>query len=665
MSTTTPSARSSSTSQLALPALVALLTLMTLELIRSTGPLLDAVYNRSGVAAAAATAVLTYGASGLIAVSLRFAGAAMPSAARGPCEAAPVLVLGAAALGGVRLLVQGLHGDARLVVGLGATACSVAVLTLAVTVLAGRARGGPSAAGAMSIGAAAGVGVQLALGTWDAYWRHSMLGWAVSGTAVALLISVAVLVGRDPGAAMTERPGRSWALGPLLALAAMLLANPAFAASQAGIPLAVAGFAHALVLLVAGWMLLGSRRSHPPVGWTRWIWPTSLVLCLAGVFVLAGDGLPRSLAVLLALAAAQVAALHVLAAALQPGSSAAASPAPSYAAAATACLVGLAAIVPPLVYQLDYDVPLGFPNWLVLVAAAGALAAAGLRRSMAVSGEPAPRRAVAMLLALSGLPVLVGTAIAGSAWAATAEAVRERSRSPERSGVVMAWNVHFAVNAEGGVDPEALADSIAAQHADVVLLQEVTRGWTLAGGLDLATWLSNRLGMHIAFAPAADRQFGNAVLSPAELRDVDVHALPYGDGPQKRSAVSALANVGDSAVRVTSVHLQHSVSNAPTRLHQVESLLSHLTGTGIRGAPGVIGGDFNAEPGSAEMQTMTSGHYLSAVDIAGDPAELTSPNPDPVRRIDWILGRGVTFVHADVLDDPTSDHRPVIAEVDP
>jgi endonuclease/exonuclease/phosphatase family metal-dependent hydrolase len=270
------------------------------------------------------------------------------------------------------------------------------------------------------------------------------------------------------------------------------------------------------------------------------------------------------------------------------------------------------------------------------------------------------------LLAVSALPVLVGTAIAGFAWAATAEAVAERQRSPEHSGVVMSWNVHFAVNAEGGVDPEALADSIAAQNADVVLLQEVSRGWTLAGGLDLATWLSNRLRMHIAFAPAADRQFGNAILAPVELRDVTVHALPYGDGPQKRSAVSALAYVGDSEIRVTSVHLQHHVSNAATRLHQVESLLSHLSGTGVRRAPGIIGGDFNAAPGSAEMKTMTTkGHYLSAVDIAGDPRELTSPNPDPLRRIDWILGREVTFVDADVLDDPMSDHRPLTAQVRP
>ena len=639
---------------------------MTLELIRSTGPLLDAVYNRFGVAAAAVAAVVTYGASGLVAVFLRFA-ATITARASGFSGPGAVLVLGAVVLGSMRLLVQALAGDARLVVGLAAAACSVAVLTLAVAVLAGRAGGAHGAAAAVSIGAAAGVGVQLGLGTWDAYWRHTVLGWTVTGIVVALLMSVAGLVGRDTGVDSMQRPRRLWTLGPFFALAAMLLANPAFAASQAGTPLAVAGPAHAVGPLLAGWIVLRTGQSSS--GPTRWIWSATLVLCSAAAFLLAGEGFLRGLAVLLALAAAQVAAVHVLATALQPHPSSidAAATAPSYGAAATAGLVGLATIVPPLVYQLDYDVPLGFPNWLVLAAAAAVLGAAGLRRSTAGVrwGDRLPARAVATLITLSAVPVLVGTAIAGLAWAATAEAVRERQRSPEGSGVVMSWNVHFAVNAEGGVDPEALADSIAAQNADVVLLQEVSRGWTLAGGLDLATWLSNRLNMRIAFAPAADRQFGNALLSPGELRDVDVHRLPYGDGPQNRSAVSAVAYVGDSEIRVTSVHLQHSASNAATRLHQVESLLSRLTGTDGRRAPGIIGGDFNAEPASAVMKTMTKARYLSAVDIAGDPAELTSPNPNPVRRIDWILGRGVTFVGADVLDDPMSDHRPLVAQVDP
>src|SRR5690606_32500226 len=36
--------------------------------------------------------------------------------------------------------------------------------------------------------------------------------------------------------------------------------------------------------------------------------------------------------------------------------------------------VGLGAIVPLLVYQIDYDIPLGFPNALVIVAASALLA---------------------------------------------------------------------------------------------------------------------------------------------------------------------------------------------------------------------------------------------------------------------------------------------------
>ena len=137
------------------------------------------------------------------------------------------------------------------------------------------------------------------------------------------------------------------------------------------------------------------------------------------------------------------------------------------------------------------------------------------------------------------------------------------------------WNLHYGVSPLTGVDLEAIASTIEAQHPDVVTLQEVERGWILGGGADMATWLSRRLGMTIHFAPAADRQFGNAVLSRSGLTDVAIHQLPYGDGPQKRSALATtLTTASGQTIRVTSVHLQHRASNTPTRLEQLKALAS-------------------------------------------------------------------------------------------
>jgi endonuclease/exonuclease/phosphatase (EEP) superfamily protein YafD len=55
--------------------------------------------------------------------------------------------------------------------------------------------------------------------------------------------------------------------------------------------------------------------------------------------------------------------------------------------------------------------------------------------------------------------------------------------------------------------------------------------------------------------------------------------------------------------------------------------------------------------------------WTSALDTAGDPAALTHPSDDPEVRIDWLLGRGVTFADAHVGTDDSSDHLPVVTLV--
>ncbi|HUX69563.1 MAG TPA: endonuclease/exonuclease/phosphatase family protein, partial [Cellulomonadaceae bacterium] len=226
------------------------------------------------------------------------------------------------------------------------------------------------------------------------------------------------------------------------------------------------------------------------------------------------------------------------------------------------------------------------------------------------------------------------------------------------------WNLHYGVSPDTSVDLDLIARTIEAQHPDVVTLQEVSRGWVMGGGADMGTWLSHRLGMQMVFVPAADRQFGNVILSRSTLSDVATTALPYGDGPQRRSAISATVTLqGGTPLRVTSVHLQHRAGNTATRLTEITALLAAQPSATAR----VIGGDLNAEPGSVEIETLTGAGWSSALDVAGGPAASvarTSPSDAPTTRIDWILGQQVTFAHAAVLTEPrTSDHLPVVTTV--
>jgi endonuclease/exonuclease/phosphatase family metal-dependent hydrolase len=655
--------------------LVAVLTLATLELVRSSGPLLDMAFSQ-GVASAAGAALATYLLPGLLTPVLLLAGRRL-----GPLG--PV-VLGTAALAVGRLLVQGLSAGARFGVGLATVALGIAVLTLAVTALAGRV-GGRGAVAALAVGFAGSVGLQLGLGTWDAYWRHDAVGWSVAVVIVAGLVAAAAAAHRETPSALPANAGRAWALGLMFGLSAMILANPAFAASQSSAPLAVAG-----PVLGASWLLAAadhSRRPTPSVvpvrreRLTRVVEAILFPLMVAGLLPVTS---PVALVILLAL---PIAASDVLARALEPTR---ATPDGLWRTAGTAALVGLGTILPLLVYQLDYDVPLGVPNWLVLVVAAAVLVAAGARartpgdrsdigatapgsRDLDPSVEEAPvdapvpadsaaasgRHPMRWTVAAAGILLLGGTGLAGARAVSTA---RGSELTPEMDladqVTLVSWNLHYGVDPAGDVDLEQIAQTIEAQEPGIVALQEVSRGWVMGGGADMATWLADRLGMRMSFAPAADGQFGNVVLTALPHDEVSVLELPYGAGPQRRSALSVDALIGGGPLRVTSVHVQHREENTETRLDQIRTLLE---AEGAASA-GIVAGDFNAEPGWPEIELMTGeAGYVSAVDVSGDASALTSPSIDPQHRIDWVFGRGVTFLGAEVLDDAlSSDHLPLV-----
>ncbi|GIG36362.1 hypothetical protein Cpa01nite_17430 [Cellulomonas pakistanensis] len=622
-------------------ALVALVTVLAVDAVRAAGPVLDRAFAVSTVAVAGAALLTFLGAGLLAALLLVGTGRRADGTASGRTALAAVVALGAA-----RLVTQAVHDEARFVAGLVTASLAVTALVLATTLVAGRAGGGRQAALGITLGTGLAAALQLALGTWDPLWRGGVLGTVVAVALVLLAVGVAAVA---RGETASGRPRRTWVLGPALALVVMVLGNPAFAASQSELPLLAAGTATVLASALTAWLLLVPRIMARPV---RWASVGLLPVATAVAFLTTG------VVALVAVLVAEVALGVVLTVALKTRRPA--PPGIGRTALATAA-VGLGLVVVLLVYLLDYDVPLGVDNAWVVVLASAVLAAGGLRfRSPAADAtgrEPAPplrANALRFLVLPSVALLLVGWASA--ALAAPAPAV---DRDP-KAFVVLDWNLHYGVAAHTAVDLEQIARTIEAQGPDVVALQEVSRGWVLGGGADMLTWLGHRLGMQVAFAPAADQQFGNALLSRTELTDVEVVPLPYGAGPQERSALTALvAGPGGEAVRVTSVHLQHRDDNAATRLDQLAALEAALPADG----PSVLAGDLNAGPGSAELDALGAAGWASAMDTAGAQDVLTHPSNDPEVRIDWVLGRGgITFADARVLADDSSDHLALVTE---
>lgn len=646
-------------------SLVAVLTVLAVELLRAAGPLLDRTL--PDPARIAVTAFGTFAASGLVA-----AGLLVVSARRSPgVPDGRTVLTGTALLAAVRLVLQGLDGDARFVVGLAAVAVAVAVLTLTVAFTAGRPAGGRHAALGLVLGCGLSSGLQLALGTWDAVWRDGSLGWVVTAALTALAVLLARAARSDEP---TGRPRRLWSLGPFLALVTMVLANPAFVASQAHVTLGGAGLVLVGSSTLTVWVLLNPHRLVGPVR----VAAAALLTVGTGVaFAVTGP------VVLVAVALAVVASGVVVASATSTRRSA--PPGLAGTGFVTAG-VGVGLVATLLLYLVDQEVPLPVDNAAVPLAAALAVGIAGLRRRTpappgaerpptppaVAQAVPAGAGAGATAAASDGatredsppfranavrLLAIPGLVLAVVGWWPAAEAAPgpERARGDELT--VLTWNLHYGVTPGQGVELEDVARTIEAQDPDVVLLQEVARGWVLGGGVDTATWLSHRLGLDLAFTAGADEQFGNAVLSRSALADERATPLPRGEGAQERAALSATVVLADGTpVRVTSVHLHYRSVDDATRLAQLDALAADLP----RDGAAVLGGDLNAHPGSDELASLAAQGWVTDE----GPWAGTWPARDPSDRIDWVLVRGAELTATDVLTAPrTSDHLPVVARV--
>jgi endonuclease/exonuclease/phosphatase family metal-dependent hydrolase len=327
-------------------------------------------------------------------------------------------------------------------------------------------------------------------------------------------------------------------------------------------------------------------------------------------------------------------------------------------------VAGLGFVLVVLLYQVHYEKPLPFPNQAVPIAAAVVLGLLALGRREWISPPPPSDERAARRGALSRLAVVPGVLLlAPVLLLVTAPVPATPPHFQPRHGDefrLMAWNVHYLRNGDGVIDPEAVARAIERQHPDVVLLQEVSRGWPIGGTLDGVEWLAHRLEMPYVYAPAADRQFGNVIFSRLRLVDGAVGELPQGDGTMRRSyAVATVELPSGRRVQLYDVHLAHRDRDTPTRLVQIEELLRGWNSS----APAVIAGDFNAGPGSAEIAKVTDAGLTSAQDATGYGGD-TSPTDRPRCRIDWIFGTSdVAFSRFEILDVRTSDHFPLVTTV--
>jgi endonuclease/exonuclease/phosphatase family metal-dependent hydrolase len=253
-------------------------------------------------------------------------------------------------------------------------------------------------------------------------------------------------------------------------------------------------------------------------------------------------------------------------------------------------------------------------------------------------------------LPLGLVPIVVGVPLVALLLTPQSPATEE----PRNNFRVMTYNVHQGFNAGNVPSLDMLVDVISRESPDVLLLQEVVRGWMIDEQHDSLGVLAERLGMPYVFGPNIGDLYGNAILSRFPMTDVKrIHfAVQPSVRHQPRGAVGV--RIGD--VLIVSTHLDEVADSSSIRQEQVRAILREWDGEQVA----IIAGDMNAEPGDLEMGFFSEAGYGDLAEAAGP----TTTMSDPPKRIDYIWGIGVVGSNPHtVMALGASDHRAVVVNV--
>jgi endonuclease/exonuclease/phosphatase family metal-dependent hydrolase len=272
---------------------------------------------------------------------------------------------------------------------------------------------------------------------------------------------------------------------------------------------------------------------------------------------------------------------------------------------------------------------------------------------------------------------------------------------------ILSFNIHGWRTADGEPNLDAVTDTIAATHADIVGLNEVFYPRVVEGSSRPALEaLAERLDMHFVFGPClrwpaqddmpADA-YGNALLSRRPIIADAAHHLTPVEGKEQRGLLEARIVLADErTLTVYVTHLDHT--NEDARLTQLRAARTWTMRD--RNRPHLMMGDFNAvsrwdyegreeawqqlanhayaahmangDTGPSVVTYMEKAGYGDAQRLAGSAGEQSFiPSTEPSFRIDYIfLSRSLTpYVRSariwhEPIGSEASDHRPVLAEID-
>jgi endonuclease/exonuclease/phosphatase family metal-dependent hydrolase len=304
------------------------------------------------------------------------------------------------------------------------------------------------------------------------------------------------------------------------------------------------------------------------------------------------------------------------------------------------------------VYYVSYDIGLGFraetflPVAGLLVALGAIFGAPDWARGDEPTPNPAPALAAAVLLLI---PVVMGLT-----WRTPHPVIPTGGEQTVR---IMNYNLHNGFNTDGRLDLEALAQVIEESGANVVGLQEVSRGWVINGSADMLSWLSNRLDMVYVAGATEGQLWGNAILSRFPIVESENVQLPPDSLLLRRGYTVAEIDVGRETVKFIDTHLHQIAEDSEVRQEQVPPLIVAWNGEPLT----VLMGDLNAEPGSPEMRMLSDAGLVDVSAVIGPSPRHTYYSADPTQQIDYIwTSRDIGATDFVIPQSTASDHLPLV-----
>ncbi|HUF26974.1 MAG TPA: endonuclease/exonuclease/phosphatase family protein [Gemmatimonadaceae bacterium] len=239
---------------------------------------------------------------------------------------------------------------------------------------------------------------------------------------------------------------------------------------------------------------------------------------------------------------------------------------------------------------------------------------------------------------------------------------------------VLVFNIFAGKDTTGARNLERVAALVRETGADLVLLQEVDRRTRRSGGVDQPAVLASLTGYAAAFGRTLDYQdgeYGIALLSRWPIARDTMVALPVspaqeraGGSREPRGALMALIDAPSVVLAVVNTHLDAS-GDERYRLQELATLLPAAERQGSAAGGLLVGGDFNARPGSEVIRRVLANGWRDAwTECGGADPGYTFPAHAPDRRIDYLfLAADETCSEARVVSEGISDHRALLVTV--